>query len=98
MSSTQVFHKTSYSTALFHSFIRNNSFSGRAGYIFVPYGVHFFINSGPNTASLANVQLSFPALLSLCNLEHIVWISIYCPHFPPIKLNDLVHPMDTFFI
>ena len=37
----------------------------------MPYGVHFFINSGPNTASQANLQLSFPALLSVCNLGFV---------------------------
>ena len=37
----------------------------------MPYGVHFIINSGPNTASLANLQLSLPALHSVCNLGFV---------------------------
>ncbi len=71
--STQVFHKGSKSTGFpqcggnnpkIHCFNWCNFCGHSAGYCLVPKGVNIFITSGPNTASLASLQASFPMLLS----------------------------------
>lgn len=53
-----------------------HSLSGNPGSFRLPFGVHLFITSTPNTASCAILIASFPAELSLFNLGYFFTTSL----------------------